>query len=304
MATSKQFSRYSIESSPLFAEVLETDLSTLKELQRLGDSAFIFRVCSPRPGKKPRSVQDPMPKLKAVHKRLNRLIQRVFYPSYIQAGLKGMSYKTNAEQHSPCAWVCTIDVKSFYPNCRRERIYQFFKKILSCAPDVAELLTDLNTVNGHLPTGGPFSLLLSYWANRDVFEEIFRRANEHGLKMTLYVDDLTFSGKQARPMFLNEHVKPVLMAAGLVGHKIKCYSPKKPKQITGVIRTTQGSKVPFDRARKIRDCYEQLVNAKSPADKPAILNQIVSRLYEAAQIDPAYQNQAVRMRDCRRNLKI
>lgn len=293
---------YGIRTKKRLAEVLETDLPTLKRLQNLGDSAYILRLCRPKPGKKPRQVQDPIPELKAIHKRLNRLLQRVAHPAYVQAGLKGLSYKTNAENHSSIEWVCSIDVQSFYPSCKRERIYQFFKQTLDCSPDVAEILADLNIVNGHLPTGGPFSLLLSYWSHQDIFDKIHESAEEHDLKMTLYVDDLTFSGKRARRSFLNSHVKPHLRAAGLVGHKIKSFSPITPKHITGVVRTKTGSKVPFIRARKIRDAYALLAKATSPEDKLVLMTQLVSRLSEAAQIDISFQNGADAMLDCRRNL--
>jgi RNA-directed DNA polymerase len=293
---------YGVRTKKRLAEVLDTDLPTLKHLQNLGDSAYILRVCRPKPGKKPRQVQDPIPELKAIHKRLNRLLQRVAHPAYVQAGLKGLSYKTNAENHPHHEWVCTIDVQSFYPSCKRERIYQFFKQTLNCSPDVADILADLNTVNGHLPTGGPFSLLLSYWSHLDIFEKIHKSAEKHELKMTLYVDDLTFSGKRARRSFLNSQVKPILWEAGLVGHKIKSYSPITPKHITVVVRTEAGSKVPFSRARKIRDAFELLAKATSPEDKLVLMTQLVSRLSEAAQIDSSFQKGADAMRDCRRNL--
>jgi RNA-directed DNA polymerase len=301
---------YPLSDSPLFqirtkkrlAEVLEMDLIELRHLQKLKDSAYVKRFAKPKPGKKPREIQDPEPNLKAIHKRLNKLMQRVIHPEYVQAGLRKRSYLKNAECHPAHNWVCKIDVQSFYPNCKRERVYQFFYKTLECAPDVAELLADLNTVEGHLPTGGPFSMLLSFWSHLDVFETIHARATAIGLKMTLYVDDLTFSGSSARPKFLNDQVKPILITAGLVGHKIKTYAPSKPKHITGVVRTDGGSKVPFDRARKIKSAFEQLHLSIEPSKKLLILNQLISRLCEAATIDNNYAAQAEEMKNCRRTL--
>ena len=301
---------YPLSTSPLFeirtkkrlAEVLEVDLSELRRLQKLKDSAYVKRFAKPKPGKKAREVQDPEPNLKTIHKRLNKLVQRVAHPGYVQAGLRNRSYLKNAECHPADNWVCKIDVRSFYPNCKRERVYQFFYKTLECAPDVAELLADLNTVEGHLPTGGPFSMLLSFWSYFDVFEAIHDSAMEHGLQMTLYVDDLTFSGNSARPKFLNDHVRPILTNAGLVGHKIKTYAPKKPKHITGIVRTTHGSRVPFERARKIKAAYKDLHDCADLSRRLSVLNQLISRLCEAATIDPNYSIQSEEMKNCRRTL--
>ena len=299
---------YSLSTSPLFeirtkkrlAEVLEVEPAELRRLQKLKDSAYTKRFTKPKSGKKAREVQDPESSLKMIHKRLNKLVQRITHPDYVQAGLRKRSYLKNAESHPADNWVCKIDVQSFYPNCRRERVYQFFFETLGCAPDVAELLADINTVEGHLPTGGPFSMLLSFWSHLDVFETINERAIANGLKMTLYVDDLTFSGAGARPKFLNDHVRPILMKAGLVGHKIKTYAPTKPKHITGVVRTSDGSKIPFERARKIKAAYKELHNATDPSSKLAVLNQLISRLCEAATIDSHYVHQAEEMKNCRR----
>lgn len=300
---------YALQASPLYrigtkkdlAEILAVTPSELRALQKLGDDGYIKRMSKPKPGKKAREVQDPKPKLKAIHKRLNRLMQRVIHPAYVQAGLRNLSYHGNAESHPPNTWVCKVDVKSFYPNCRREKVYQFFHGRLQCSPDVSKILSDLNTIAGHLPTGGPFSMLLSFWSYFEMFEEIRERAEAKGLKMTLYVDDLTFSGPGARPKFLNDVVNPILERHGLKGHKIKAYSPSQPKVITGVVRTEAGSKIPFDRARKIKANYEELGKACDPSIKLRLMNQLISRLCEAASIEPRYQVQVKKMLACRRN---
>ena len=51
------------------------------------------------------------------------------------------------------------------------------------------------TVNNHLPTGAPSSVLLTYWSYKDTFDTIHDFAEDIGIKMTIYVDDMTFSAK-------------------------------------------------------------------------------------------------------------
>lgn len=67
----------------------------------------------------------------------------------------------------------------------------FCKKLLT-SPDVAKLLSDITTLN-YIPTGSPSSQILAYFAYEEMFINMFNVSQEFNCKMTLYVDDLTFS---------------------------------------------------------------------------------------------------------------
>ena len=70
-------------------------------------------------------------------------------------------------------------------------MYQFLQKLLT-SPDVAKLLSDITTLN-YIPTGSPSSQILAYFAYEEMFINMFNVSQEFNCKMTLYVDDLTFS---------------------------------------------------------------------------------------------------------------
>ena len=64
--------------------------------------------------------------------------------------------------------------------------------LLLTSPDVAKLLSDITTLN-YIPTGSPSSQILAYFAYEEMFINMFNVSQEFNCKMTLYVDDLTFS---------------------------------------------------------------------------------------------------------------
>ena len=53
-------------------------------------------------------------------------------------------------------------------------------------------MSDITTLN-YIPTGSPSSQILAYFAYEEMFINMFNVSQEFNCKMTLYVDDLTFS---------------------------------------------------------------------------------------------------------------
>ena len=141
-------------------------------------------------------------------------------------------------------YVLTIDIKKFYDNCTREPVYQFFVQKLKTSPDVAEILTNIITYSGGIPTGCPTSQLMAFYAYSDMFSEISDLAKQCGCKFTLYVDDMTFSStKPFSPNQLRQMIDCVLRK---YGHKpkypkVKYYGPSDYKPITGTVVTPEQS---------------------------------------------------------------
>ena len=157
-------------------------------------------------------------------------------------------------------YVLTIDIKKFYDNCTREPVYQFFMQKLKTSPDVAEILTNIITYNGGIPTGCPTSQIMAFYAYSDMFSEIFDLAKQHGCKFTLYVDDMTFSSKEPfSPHQLSQMIDRVLRK---YGHKpkypkVKYYGPSDYKPITGTVVTPEHSlAVPNGLQKTIYDAFQ------------------------------------------------
>lgn len=169
-----------------------------------------------------REITAPDKTLKAIQRRILYLLQRVIRPEWLISGEKQKCYIDNGKAHLNGKYVLTIDIKKFYDNCTREPVYQFFVQKLKTSPDVAEILTNIITYNGGIPTGCPTSQIMAFYAYSDMFSEIFDLAKQHGCKFTLYVDDMTFSSKE--PFSSHQLSQMIDRVLRKYGHK-----PKYPK---------------------------------------------------------------------------
>lgn len=99
--------------------------------------------------KKPRLIEPPQAELKTVQKRMKTLLGKIQVPDNVFSGIKGRSYSDNACLHLGKSKrnLYKIDLTAFFPSISRETVYRFFFEDLCCSPDVAEILTNLTTVD-------------------------------------------------------------------------------------------------------------------------------------------------------------
>lgn len=107
----------------------------------------------------------------------------------------------------------------FSPRSVEKQSTVFSLKICLCSPDVAEILTNLTTVDlkklnqssllevydflankgvkcyNHLISGAPTSQILSYLVNHKMFDELQSLSDKNNVTMTIYVDDVVFSSE-------------------------------------------------------------------------------------------------------------
>ena len=289
---------YPLELSPLYklsnkrrlAELLKIEPTILQALaasQLTGQ----HRIFSDK--KTGRFITEPRDKLAIVHKNLLGLLKRIIQPHYAHSAIKGRSYKTNAEAHKKAGNVLKIDIQKFFPSVKFHHIHAFFSAELKCSPDIATILTKLCTVQTycyglHLPTGSCISPLLSLMVNRRMFDEIQALVSAQSCQFTVYVDDITISGKNATRELLTQ-VSTRIHTRGYKYHKIKV-TQDKPALITGLIVHKGNLHLPFKREKKIRKLLEALPLIQTPSEKTKALSSLVGRLSEAEQLDPKYKN--------------
>jgi hypothetical protein len=233
--------------------------------------------------------------LKPAGKRIHKLLARVVTPDYLHSARKGNSYLTNARSHRADAATVKIDVKRFFQSVRRKTVYEFFFTVMRCRKDVAGLLADILTFNGRLPTGSSASPIISYYAFKRMFDELYALAQKQRLVMTCYVDDMTFSGVKANSGFLYAAHK-VIAAYGRKSHKMKVFGPNQPKVITGLCNTPEGERVPNKLHLKISEGFEGLKAATSDEAALKALRPLLGRMEAARQIDPAFGARAKTLR--------
>lgn len=236
---------YSIEKSPLYElksrkKLLEIFyIRNYKILENLAINKANYKVYSIDNKNKPtkRKIEEPKDLLKAFHRRFNALLQRINVPDFVKAGRKGSCYVDNGKAHINGKYFFCSDVEKFFPSSRRQKVFQFLFYDLKMGNDIASLLTNILTFDNHLPTGAPSSQLLTYWAYKKTFNDIYEKALSMDICMTLFVDDLTFSSSKPIPADFKRYVISRLKSEGLSVNKkkTKTYSINQYKKTTGTV---------------------------------------------------------------------
>jgi len=255
---------------------------SVRDLERLASKSS-YRVFNLKDSG--RLVEEPPPVLQGLHRKIHRYLARIGVPDYLHSAIKGRSYISNAKAHIGVGPMIKIDVKKFFPSVPQHKVMQFFRDIMNCAGDVAGLLANLLCRNGKLPTGGAASPIVSYYAFQTMFDEISAVCGENGLTMTVYVDDITISGPGANRRVLHE-IRLIISRFGLRSHKAKYFDASRPKTVTGVMIKGNRLEIPHSRWKAIRASERQLAAATTDQERLEIYPRLISRLHEAAQIDP------------------
>ncbi len=217
--------------------------------------------------KKPRLIEAPANDIKKIQSRIKNLLSDIDIPYYVFSGVKGKSYVDNAKLHQGNKYVFKVDISGFFPCIRRDKVYVFFKNELKTSSDVAEILTNLTTIDlslceigdatsvekfilekgittrNHLVSGAPTSQLLSYFANKEMFDELRKMAEKASMEMTVYVDDVVFSSDKPIKYDFREKVIKVIKKNGyqISTSKVKLYTKDYSKLITGVVIDKNGN---------------------------------------------------------------
>lgn len=234
--------KYVLEASPLWKLRGPKKLATLlnMSIEEVLSVAKVpayhrFDVPSKKPGKEPRHVQEPRELTLHLHYQFTKLLDRVVRPAFLHSATKKRSHVTNAQAHLGTDPVVCTDIQKFYENTTRAHVKAFLRVDLGWPIDLAGLMADALTVDGHLPTGSSVSPLLSYFTHRRLFAEIEQICLIKGCTVTLFVDDITVSGKHATTTLLHQ-IKRVLWRADLIAHKDRSARTGSAVVITGAVR--------------------------------------------------------------------
>ncbi len=279
---------YKLRSKALLASILEIAPSELKAHLKSADNDYSeFDITDPtKPNKKKRHIEEPKPQLRKIHKRIEKLLNRIFPPDYLFCPVKRRSYVTNANEHVSAAEIAVLDIKKYYPSTRASRVFQFFHEEMHCDRDVAGVLMTLCSFKGHLPTGSPLSPILSFLAHKKMWDRIAGIVEIAGCQLTVYIDDLTISGPKV-PGSLVWAVKQEITNTGLQYHKEKSYKGKGVRKITGVIIKNDELCLPNAQHLKIHKLRMELAKEKDSKNKKKILERIRGSECQAKQIKVA-----------------
>ncbi|MDP4533702.1 reverse transcriptase family protein [Marinobacter salarius] len=291
---------YPVNQSPLYklsnhkrlAKILTIQPSTLKKLVARDDANYMFGKVG---AEDPREIEIPKSQLRRIHARLNSLLSRVEKPDYLMSGVRGRSHVDNARRHKGKQALVKIDIRKFYPSTSHSIVKRGLRKTFQCSNDIADTLAQLATVKGYVPTGSPLSQSLAFIVNLQTFNHINQYARSRGLKFTLYVDDLTFSGKVIPKGFIS-YVKNFLKdSKGYDCHKIRNYGASKEKVVTGVVLKGDAVIVKNTQRRVIAALYQKITYFSDPQRKDEVqtiqfFQRLIGHLFSAGEISPGYRN--------------
>lgn len=274
---------YGVSELHALAEILSTPLEKLQLIGQATNNYDRFKTIT---GGKLRHVTAPCGDLIELQRTLSDFLERMGHPDYLHSGLRRRSHVTHAGIHLGQAWLCKIDLRSFFLAVTAPRIRFFFSHRMSCSSDVASLLTRLCTVDGHLPIGGLISQELAFQIAKPMFDELNQLAVVWKVRFSVYVDDLCFSGNRATPVFL-WRVKQIIHKHGFRYHGAECYAPGKPRVVTGVLLTNRGMRIGPALEQRIREHMSRL-DSSDLSEKD--LNTLLGLLAAAKSIEPRFKH--------------
>lgn len=277
------YERYDLERSPLAQRPTQRDLAALlgetkPDLERLINykEQFIVRR-QEKIGGKDRDLAYPTARLRGVHERLKFHLNKVRQPSYLFSPRKGRSQRDNAELHLDQDQYLTLDIKQFYPSTTEAMVFRWFKSDLGMYNDVAGMLTHLCTIDGKASFGSPLTPVLCTLVHRPMFDRVSDICNARRLRHSLWVDDLTISGKFV-PGQVVTSIRKAVQDCGLRSHKIRYRSGNRPVVITGIGVVGRELVAPNTLNLRIKQYWNDLHEAVTADEKAACAQLLMGQL--------------------------
>lgn len=297
---------YKLSSHDRLAKILFIKLKTLNRIIYKGDDNYYFaKLSSPSS----RNLEVPKSQLKRIHSRINTLISRIHAPEFLFSGVKGRSNIKNAEYHAANTALIKIDIEKYYLNTTIKMVERAFVKYFKCSKDVSKTLARLCTVQGHLPTGSPISQSLSFYTNIGIFNHLNIYSKSRNIKFSVYVDDLTFSGKVIPKDFIHYVTTYINKNRGYDCHKIRRFNASTIKVVTGAVIDGDILKVKSSQRKKIQELLhgmEKMINSH-PSDSPELvkyLQILIGHLFSAGQVNGRYYQKGKEIVSYRKDLAI
>lgn len=288
---------YKLKTKNKLAALLGVSIPELFLLGKDDGNYSVFEQLSKKG--KSRQIQKPLEALDIVHTRIASLLSRIALPEYLHSGKKGHSNISNARIHLNSEKMMTADVKSFFPSTSRMMVFSFFFSVMKTSSDVADVLSNICTCHGQLPTGSRLSMPLAYFANSRMFDEINKLCQKLKVNMTVYVDDLTFSGGNVNRLFCSV-IRKIINKHGHTMHptKTRMYASDEPKLVTGVIVIGDVLKVRNEQHRLMAQEIEywKIIKDFENAKDTSIAKTLFGRLHSMGVIEQRYKSKVLTLK--------
>ncbi|MPR00051.1 RNA-directed DNA polymerase [Modestobacter sp. I12A-02628] len=275
------------------------------------------RAWLPRPGRTPRLLEVPTPRLRRVHRLvLDQVLAPVPAHPAAHGFVPGRSALTGARQHVGAGVVVSMDLLSFFATVHVRRVYWVLRtagypepvaSALAGICTVATPVADLRAMPAggddqersalrralaapHLPQGSPSAPHLANLCAQRLDRRLAGYAGSVGAVYTRYADDLTFSGRfRAGPLISG--VGAVVREEGfrLNVDKTRVRGRGSRQSVTGIV-VNERPTVPrpeYDALRaQLFNAARRGPSARDLAEHPDLRAHLTGRVAWVAQLDP------------------
>lgn len=226
----KQLAFYGLTNICELSEILGSQITSSTYHHKYIRSAYRIHT----EGK--RRIEAPEDTLKSLQRAIYTKFKVLTRPKYLYTFRSAI---TNAAYHYSSEELLKLDISNFFPSCKSSRVFNLFRQRFKCSSIVSSKLTDLTCLERHLPTGAPSSPMLAFWAYKPMWDKAAEVCNQHNCKLTVYMDDLTISGKKISSDLTDSLVK-VIQDSGFQVNPSKTlhYTESELKEVTGVAMIT------------------------------------------------------------------
>ncbi|WP_018652182.1 reverse transcriptase family protein [Actinobacillus capsulatus] len=286
--------RHTLQTSPLYG------LKHLHQLQHLLYHSRYFRNTNIDLDKQyklsetaHREVFYPDDTLYNFHSELNKFLSKIEKPEFIKSGKKGESYLTHVSSHINKNQYFSLDIRSYYSNINRLDVFKFFRNNLGCSHKIANYLAYFCTYKDQLPLGSPMSMNLAYFINEPMFYCLNEIAVKNNLSMTVYVDDIAFSGRVITSKVKYDIIGVINKHGYSINEdKLRFYKSKKTYRETSGLLIYKGKLLPnkekLDKLHKMLSEWDALLRLDKPLETKNHFIRLISFISYLCQIDTKY----------------
>jgi len=283
--------RYELYQSPFAQGPTQRDVAALlgetrddvRRLINYKEHFVVRRQIETGKKKKLRDLAYPEGRLRAAHERLKFHLNKIKQPSYLFSPRRNRGQRDNAALHLDQDQYLTLDLKQFYPSTTFQMVKRWFCDHLGMEEDVAGILAHLSTVDGRVSFGSPLTPVLCSLIHRPLFDRIAAVCRSRGLRYSVWVDDLTISGRFVPREVLNQ-IREIVRTAGLKSHSIRYRCGNRPVFITGIGVVGSSLVAPNSLHTKIRDCWAEYHSALTDDERDVLAQRLLSYLGTLRQI--------------------
>lgn len=277
--------RYALERSPFrqsptqrkVAELLGETKADLHRLANFKEQFIVRRQIVTGRKSKTRDLAYPVSRLRAVHEKMKFHLNKIKQPDYLYSPRRGRGQRDNAVEHLDQEQYLTLDIKKFYPSTTSNMVRRWFVNELGMYGDVAALLSDLFTIDGRASFGSPLTPVLCSLVHRPMFDEIAALCHARGLAYSVWVDDLTISGRFV-PREVLDGIREIVRRHGLKSHSIAYRSGNRPVYITGIGVVGASLVAPNSLNLKIRELWTEYHDSVTSDEKDDCYQRLMSQL--------------------------